>query len=145
MITKALPSKAATATKAKSVAEYVTWQINLCGKPQIQIAKEVGFEKPNVITMIKQGKTKVPINKISSMAKALEVDPVFFLKMCMQEYMPDLLDAVTTITNQPIVTANEMEFIEAIRGANPNDPKLSSKADRAALRAFITKLSSKSN
>ena len=84
-------SATASPSKAKSVAEYVSWQINLCGKSQVQIAQEIGFDKPNVITMIKQGKTKVPVNKIGSMAKALEVDPVFFMKLCLQEYMPDLM------------------------------------------------------
>ena len=87
----------ASASKPKNVAEYIAWQINLCGKKQTQIAEEVGFEKPNVITMIKQGKTKVPINKIGKFAKALEVDPIFFMKMVFTEYMPDAMEAINSI------------------------------------------------
>jgi len=126
--------------KPKNVAEYVSWQINLCGKKQTEIAEEVGFEKPNVITMIKQGKTKVPINKIGSFAKALEVDPVFFMKMVLGEYMPDLLEAITTITNQPIITANELEFIEVIRTAKVVNPKLRTDDDRRKFLDFVNTL-----
>lgn len=139
----AIPVRTATAnpTKPKSVAEYVSWQLTLCGKPQVQVAQEVGFDKPNVITMIKQGKTKVPVNKIGSMAKALEVDPVFFLKLCLQEYMPDLMESIIAITGQPPITRNEIEFIEVIRSANANDPKLCDATDKAALKAFVASLS----
>lgn len=141
MITKKKP--VAVSGKTKSVAEYVTNQINACGKSQIQIAEEVGFEKPNVITMIKQGKTKVPVSKIGSMANALEVDPIFFLKLCMQEYMPDFLDTIVSITEQPIITANELELIKAVRAINGDDPKLGSTTARAELKAFITSATGK--
>lgn len=141
MITKKKPVVASG--KTKSVADYISSQINACGKSQIQIAKEVGFEKPNVITMIKQGKTKVPVSKIGSMAKALEVDPIFFLKICMQEYMPDFLDTVVAITEQPIITANELELIKAVRAISGDDPKLGSSAARAELKIFITSVAGK--
>lgn len=139
-ITKAVRVTPSTANKLKNVAEYVSWQINLCGKMQTEIAEEVGFEKPNVISMIKQGKTKVPINKIGKMAKALNVDPIFFLKMCINEYMPDMLEAITAITNQPVFTANEIDFIEEIRASKIVNPKLETKDDRARFREFLKTL-----
>jgi transcriptional regulator with XRE-family HTH domain len=141
MIAKKKP--AFTSGKTKSVADYITNQINACGKSQIQIAEEVGFDKPNVITMIKQGKTKVPVSKIGSMAKALEVDPIFFLKLCMQEYMPDFLDTVVAITEQPIITANELELVKAVRAIDGDDPKLGATAARAELKLFISSVTGK--
>lgn len=71
------------------VAKFVRQQIQVLGKSQREIAQEVGFEKPNVITMIKQGKTKLPIAKVGRMAKALDTDPVFLMKLCMNTYHPD--------------------------------------------------------
>lgn len=140
MATKVVKLPAVPTTKAKTVAEYITMQLHLCGKAQTQIAEEVGFDKPNVITMIKQGKTKVPLNKIGSMAKALEVDPVFFFKFVMNEYMPDLMGMIAAITNQPIITRNEMEFIEVIRSAKVMNPKLRTEAERKRLRDFVETL-----
>lgn len=40
-------------------------------------------------TMIKQGKTKLPMAKIGPMAVALESDPVALMKLCMSTYYPD--------------------------------------------------------
>ena len=117
MVTKAVRVTPANANKPRNVAEYISWQIQLCGKPQTEIAQQAGFDKPNVITMIKQGKTKVPLNKIGSMAKALEIDPVFFMRICLNEYLPDLAETIEKITNQPIITNNELEFINVIRSS----------------------------
>jgi transcriptional regulator with XRE-family HTH domain len=140
MATKVVKLPAAPSTKARNVAEYISMQLHLCGKSQTQIAEEVGFEKPNVITMIKQGKTKVPLNKIGSMAKALEVDPVFFFRMVMNEYMPDLMDMIAAITNQPIITSNEMDFIHVIRSSKVVNPKLRTDAEKKKLKEFVDTL-----
>lgn len=140
MATKVVKLPAAPTTKARNVAEYISMQLHLCGKSQTQIAEEVGFEKPNVITMIKQGKTKVPLNKIGSMAKALEVDPVFFFRMVMNEYMPDLMDMIAAITNQPIITRNEMDFIHVIRSSKVENPKLRTEAEKKKLKEFVDTL-----
>ena len=140
MSSKAVKVTAAGTPKPRDVAEFISWQINLCGKSQVQIAQEVGFDKPNVITMIKQGKTKVPINKIASMAKSLEVDPVYFLKLCIEEYMPDMMEVITTITGQPTISSNELEFIEIIRSADVPNPKIRNDDERRALLDFINSL-----
>ena len=41
-----------------AVASFVRHRIAILDKQQTDIAAECGFEKPNIITMIKQGKTK---------------------------------------------------------------------------------------
>jgi len=48
-----------------AVAEYLNQQIALSGVPQTEIAEKLGYDKPNIITMFKQGKTKIPMNKIA--------------------------------------------------------------------------------
>lgn len=142
MATKAARVTPAGAPKPRNVAEYISWQIQLCGKSQTDIAREVGFDKPNVITMIKQGKTKVPLAKIGSMAKALEVDPVHFMKLVLSEYLPDLLEVIQAITAQPLITQNELEFINVIRSANVVNPKLRTDTERDKLRRFVETLKS---
>lgn len=113
-----------TKTTIKSVAEYISWQIEICGKKQLEIAEECGFDKANMITMIKQGKSKLPMNKIGPMAKSLGIDPVNLLKMCLQEYLPDTWEAIQRIVNQPIITLNEWEFVETIREAGVINPRI---------------------
>lgn len=47
-------------TDKKTVAQYFTEQVDLCGKSQVDIAKEMGFDCSNVISNIKKGNTKIP-------------------------------------------------------------------------------------
>ena len=70
-------------SKQMTVAEYLSHAIYLSGKTQREIAQEAGFNKPNVLSMMKQGLTKVPIYSIPLLAKACSVDPVHFMRLAM--------------------------------------------------------------
>lgn len=96
------------------VAKFISERIRITGKKQIEIAEEAGFVKPNVITMIKQGKVKLPLAKVGLMAKALEVDPTHLLKMCLEEYQSDTWKAISPYM-EDMVTATEMKILRAIR------------------------------
>ena len=130
------------ATKGKnlSVAEYITAQISLCGRSQIDIATDTGFDKPNVITMIKQGKTKLPIDKCGKFATAIGVDPVYLYKMCMAEYYPDTAKELERVFGNLLLTKNEMEIIKTVRRSDIADPEIRSDGDRAALLKVINNL-----
>jgi len=126
--------------RPRTVAEYLDWQIHLCGRKQRDMAKDMGFDKPNIITMIKQGKTKLPLDKVGRMAKAIGVDPIFLFRMCMNEYMPETWTAIEHLLEQPIVTRNEMAIVEVIREANPGNPKLITQEERETLKNFAANL-----
>ena len=65
-------------TKPKmTVAQYLTIKINESGKTQKEIATEIGYDAANVITMLKQGITKLPLNTDGPIAGQLNVDPAF--------------------------------------------------------------------
>lgn len=98
------------------VAALVTEQIRIIGKKQLEIAEEAGFENPNVITMIKQGRTKLPLGKVGLMAKALELDPTYLLKLCIEEYQPETWDAIRPYM-EDMVTADELSIVLSIRNA----------------------------
>jgi hypothetical protein len=139
-------SKASTtlrkATKRPvSVAEYLTQQIALSGKTNLDIAREAGFAKPNIISMIKKGDTKLPITKVAPMARALGVDPIHLFKLVMQEYQPDTWAALEEdILKQPVVTANEFEIIEVIRKSNVVNPKVRNNEDRKRILDAVATL-----
>jgi transcriptional regulator with XRE-family HTH domain len=105
-----------------TVAKYISHQLMMCGKSQIEVANEIGYDNPNVITMFKQGKTKLPIVKVKLLAKALGVDPVFLLKLVMTEYMPDTWDVVSEILGGSIVTEPEENILKVIHEADNGLP-----------------------
>ena len=49
--------------------------INDSDKSQVRLSEELGYDNQNMITMIKQGKTRVPLEKVVPLARALDVDP----------------------------------------------------------------------
>lgn len=119
-------SKATIMAKA-TVAETIDNAIRHSGKTQAEIAAEVGFPKPNVITMIKKGDTKLPIARLGAMARALDLDPVFLLRLTLQEYLPDTWEAVEEILGSPLLlTENEAKLIRRLRAlSGGSDPRLS--------------------
>ena len=96
------------------VARFVNSRIEATGQLQKDIAMQVGFDKPNMITMIKQGKTRLPLDKVGPMAKALETDPVRLLSMCMEEYHPATWKAIAPYM-ESAMTADERKLLSALR------------------------------
>ena len=139
MVTKP-PGVVRKIQKPKNVAEYISLQIELCGKKQLEIAEEAGFDKPNMITMIKQGKTKLPIDKVPGMAKALGVDPLFLLRVVMTEYAPANWAVMESIMKQPALTENELEIIQVIRKAKVSNPRIRNDSERARLLSVVNTL-----
>jgi plasmid maintenance system antidote protein VapI len=77
-----------------TIAEHIDKLIVRSSKTQREIALEIGYERPNIITMFKQGRTKVPIEVVPRLAKALDEDPAFLLRMALREYMPEVLKVI---------------------------------------------------
>lgn len=100
--------------KTSPVALFIASRIEAIGKLQKDIAEKVGFEKPNMITMIKQGKSRLPIDKIGPMAQALEIEPVALFSMCMEEYHPNTWKAIAPFL-ESAMTADERRMLGAIR------------------------------
>jgi hypothetical protein len=123
-----------------TVAEFVEAQVDLCGKSQKQIAEEAGFPKPNIITMFKNGDTKIPLEKIGRFAKAICVDPVHLFKLCMAEYHPDTWNEIEVMIDQPVLTVNEIEILEVVRSANVVNPRVRTEEERNRVRTAIESL-----
>jgi len=124
-----------------TVAEYISRQIELCGKTQAVVARESGFPQANMISMIKSGTTKVPISKVSQIAKAIGVDPMYLFRLVMAEYQPELWGAIEHIVMaQGVLTESEAEIIATIRESSVPNPKIKTDEDRLILLEAISKL-----
>lgn len=120
-----------------TVAEFLADKLATIDKTQKQIAEECGFEHPNIITMFKKGQTKLPINRIYSLATALDVDPVYLLRLVMLEYMPDTWEQVENIMQSTILTANERELVRTFREVTGENDARAVVIDRDALIAIV--------
>ena len=96
------------------VAVLIEQRIKTLGKPQIEISKETGLQKPNIITMFKQGKTKIPLAKSGALAKALEMDALHLMKLCLEEYQPETWEVIKPYMDQ-VLTSDELKIVTALR------------------------------
>lgn len=103
-------------TKA-DVANYISRSISLSGKSNIQIAAEAGFPHPNVISMIKKGKTLMPMARIPGLAKAMHTDPKILLDGCLAVYQPEIHKVISNIAPSALISRGELSIIRALRHA----------------------------
>jgi len=121
------------------LAKFVAHRIaDLHGtKTQAEIAAEAGFLNANVLSMIKSGSTKLALDRVPQLAKALECDPAFLLRLTMEQSLGvTAAKAVGEIFGSPL-TANEREWIAEIRDASGDtDPRLTTRS-RTKLREIF--------
>lgn len=119
------------------VARFIAERISASGQLQKDIAQKAGFESPNVVTMIKQGITKLPLERVGPLARALETDPLKLLHMCLEEYSPLTWSAIKPYL-QPVITEEERQLINALRqGAGAARLEALSEASRVHLQNFL--------
>ena len=107
-----------------TVCDFIADCLAQSDKTQRQIANECGFDNPNVITMFKTGATKLPLNRIGTVAKALGADPAHLLRLVMTEYMPDTWESIENIMHGSVLTANELDLVRQFRSVTGNkDPQ----------------------
>ncbi len=109
------------------------------GKSQRGIAIEAGFVNPNMMSLLKSGRTKMPLDRVPALAKALECDPRrLFLLALQQGGNETTMTAVEEIFGT-VVSQHELDWIEEIRDASGHsDPRLTARS-RTALRGIFGK------
>lgn len=84
-------------TEVPSIASLVDRYISDSGKPLYRIAAESGFNAPNVLSMIRTGRTKLPLDKIPAFARSLGVEPEPLLIAALQAYKPQLWEVIDSV------------------------------------------------
>lgn len=120
-----------------TVAEFIADRLATIDKTQREVAEACGFETPNIITMFKQGKTKVPLDRIGPLAKALDVDPAHLLRLALQQYLPETWSSIEDILHSTILTANELELVRKYRQVTGDADAQAMVVDRDAVLAIV--------
>ena len=72
---------------------------------QREIADRVGFKKSNIISMMKTGDTRVPLNRIPALAASLDIDEREFLMLAIEEYHPGVHEVLVDVLGLPLSDA----------------------------------------
>jgi transcriptional regulator with XRE-family HTH domain len=98
-----------------TVSEFLKRRFAAIDKTQLQISQECGFDNPKIIAMFSKGISKVPLNRIGSLAKAIDVDPAYLFRLVMREYAPDLWENIEDIMKSTVMTTSELDLLRTIR------------------------------
>lgn len=121
-----------------ALAKFLQTRIlQLKPKTQAEIAHEAGFQNPNVLSMLRSGSAKMPLDRVPSLARALECDPALLLRLALDQAVGSTAaNAIVEIFGTPI-SANERGWIDEIRTASANtDPRITTRS-RTSLRGIF--------
>jgi hypothetical protein len=106
-------------------------------KSQRLIAQQAGFKTPGIISMIKTGDAKLPLDRVIGLAKALETDPAHLMRMAIKLYFTNDDKETTQLFDAMFMSANEKAIITLIREiSGASDPGLNDQRRSAITKAF---------
>jgi len=108
-------------------------------KTQKEIAHQAGFVNANMISLLKNGSSKIPLDRVPDLALTIEVEPAHLMRIALEQSIgkPAAL-SVLEVFGTP-TTASERHLLEEIRKASGDtDPKMTARS-RTALRAIFEK------
>ncbi|PWE28375.1 hypothetical protein DDZ14_19110 [Maritimibacter sp. 55A14] len=104
-------------TRKSPTADLMKMAIGVSGKSQREIAQEAGFEKQNVISMMKNAEMKIPIDRIPALAEACDTDPLPILRSAMEEYHGAAWKVLVDAFGEPL-KQEERDVLDLFRIAN---------------------------
>ena len=121
-----------------ALAKYLDRRVlELKPKRQADIAEEAGFASHNMMSMLRSGANKVPLDRVPALADALNCDRAFLLRLALEQEVGNTAATAIMDIMGVAVTQNEQQWLAEIRDAsNGSDPRLTSRL-RAALRAIF--------
>jgi transcriptional regulator with XRE-family HTH domain len=90
-------------------------------KTQKELAREMGFLRPGMLSMIKTGAARIPFTKLPNVAEALGIDPALLIRTHLCETWPEFEDVVHEVFGG-VLTEVEREWIEFFEGMGMLSP-----------------------
>jgi transcriptional regulator with XRE-family HTH domain len=123
-----------------TVADFITRKIESAPISQREIASRLGYPNANILTMFKQGRTKIPIPKVPELAQALEMDPIELLRIVMSEYQPETWRVLERLIGESLVSTTELNLLKTVREASGNvDIAPTGDAQKEELKSLVQK------
>ena len=107
-------SNLAATSPATLISQLEAAQATL-GLTDQQLCDALGFERPVVLTLIKAGSMKMPLNKIPALARVLKLDAAELMRVALSESAPDLLQVIEEVFNPLNLSAAEVNLITHLR------------------------------
>jgi len=80
-----------------------------------ELAEQLGYTRPNIISMWRTGRTRIPLDRLTKLSKLLNVDISFLLPLWVEQYGGGEAYAQVMKTLQSTVSESEAKLVEAAR------------------------------
>lgn len=98
------------------LARYLTRQMETNGIRNVDLARALGYERSNIISMFRYGETKIPIEQIPAIAKTLNVDSAHMVRLAFQEYFPGIAPVLDDVFGDKTFSKLERDVLDVVRG-----------------------------
>ncbi len=102
------------------IAKILSDAIEASDLTQREIAARAGFNHSNIISMLKSGETRIPLDRIPALSTALDLDQQKFLLQAIEEYHPNVHQVLVDVLGLPLSDAEiamlGMYRMAALRG-----------------------------
>ncbi|WP_454889990.1 XRE family transcriptional regulator [Serratia quinivorans] len=105
-------------------AAYIESRIIASNKTQAKIAQEIGYDNPNNLSLIKNGKIPVPVEKVAPLAMSLHLDEVKLMMMVLEERYPAVYEFIERNINP--LNDQERAIVNAFRVSSGKDRSVTS-------------------
>ncbi len=117
-------------------ANMLSKAIDASGLTQREIADRIGFKHTSIISTIKQGVTRVPLNRILVLSQTLGMDEKEFLILAIEEYHPGVHEVLVDVLGVPLIDA-ELGILTMFRMADLRGDIEAEGPFRQALEALL--------
>lgn len=103
---------------------------------QTELAQRLGYARPTMISMIKRGKARVPLDAVEMLADAMDIDESFLLILALEQYFPGREDALRRIFGR-VVPESHHRLLEQLGDVLLAIPATLSANQRAVIGAAL--------
>ena len=119
-----------------SMAQYIDEMMEELELSDKGVALRLGYSTPNVIRMFRQGRMKVPLDLVPTLADAIGANRSKLMDRALQEYLPATIRAL--ILCHSGFSDNELALVSFIRKISENaDPSIDDEHIRKGLEALF--------
>lgn len=108
-------------------------------KSQAEIATAAGFNNANMMSMLKAGNVRLPLDRVPALALALETDPVHVFLLALEQLAGDTTAMAFQKIFGTVVTENELDWVRAVREASDGTNPSLTRRGRTAIYAVFGK------
>jgi hypothetical protein len=119
------------------MAVFIDEMMEEIGLTDKVVAIRLGYSSPSMIKMFREGRVKVPFEKIPDLADAIGANRRRLMDRALREYLPELIGAL--LRTHSALTDNELAIVEFIRQlSDGSDPGLNDEGVTSGLQQVFS-------